>query len=151
MNNYMNNMLYNTPPYMGYTQPYMAYQQQNRQQNQPNIQEYPVNQVVYGTLDQAKGHIAGPNTSIVFVDTDKSEAYIRKADALGKQALETYKYCSLDKSLPDAENKPMEPDFFVKREELKDFLTRKDLEDLYSQIDNLKKRVKLNNIIEEVK
>lgn len=145
---------------MGYAQPYMAYQQQMQQarqqmamqQPQPEMpQNAPFSQVLYGTFDQAKGHICSPNNSVMFIDPDKSEVYIRKADGLGKQALETYKYSSLDKSLNQAETKPTVQDFGVKPEQLKEFLTRKDLDDLYSKIEQLQKKINLNNLIEEDK
>lgn len=155
-NSYMNNQY---TPYMSYQQPYMSYQQpiqQPRQQvsmqQSPELpQNAPFNQVVYGTYDQAKGYIVTPNMSAMFIDPDKSEVYIRKADGLGKQALETYKYSSLDKSLNEAENKPTAQDFGVKPEQLKDFLTRKDLDDIYSKIEELKKKINLNNLIGEEK
>ena len=155
-NSYMNNQY---TPYMSYQQPYMSYQQpiqQPRQQmsmqQSPELpQNAPFNQVVYGTYDQAKGYIVTPNMSAMFIDPDKSEVYIRKADGLGKQALETYKYSSLDKSLNETENKPTAQDFGVKPEQLKDFLTRKDLDDLYSKIEQLQKKINLKNLIEEDK
>lgn len=156
-NSYMNNQY---TPYMGYTQPYMAYQQQMQQARQQMpvqqpqqqvFQESPFSQVLYGTFDQAKGHIVTPNASVMFIDPDKCEAYIRKADSMGKQALETYKYSSLDKSSNQTETKPTVQDFGVKPEQLKEFLTRKDLDDLYSKIEQLQKKINLNNLIEEDK
>lgn len=165
-NSYMNNQY---SPYMGYAQPYMAYQQQMQQarqqmpmqQPQPEMpQNAPFSQVLYGTFDQAKGHICSPNNSIMFIDPDKSEVYIRKADGLGKQALETYKYSSLDKSSNQTETKPTNQEIFVKPEQLKDFLTskdtkdfltRKDLEDLYTKIEQLQKKVQIKNIVEDDK
>lgn len=156
-NSYMNNQYM---PYMGYTQPYTTYQQQMQQsrqqmpiqQPQPDMpQNAPFSQVLYGTYDQAKGHIVAPNGSVMFIDPDKSEVYIRKADGLGKQALETYKYSSLDKSSNEEQNKPTTQDFGVKPEQLKEFLTRKDLDDLYSKIEQLQKKINLNNLIEEDK
>mgnify|MGYP003293358250 CR=1 FL=1 len=146
-------------PYMSYQQPYISYQQpiqQSRQQvsmqqSQELPQNTPFSQVVYGTYDQAKGYIVTPNMSVMFIDPDKNEVYVRKADGLGKQALETYKYSSLDKSLNDSENKPTAQDFGVKPEQLKDFLTRKDLDDLYLKIEQLQKKINLNSLIEEDK
>ena len=163
-NSYMNNQY---TPYMGYTQPYMAYQQQMQQarqqmpMQQPQQempQHAPFSQILYGTYDQAKGHIAGPNGSVMFIDPDKSEVYIRKGDALGKQTLEGYKYYSLDKSSNQTETKPTEQENFVKPEQLKDFLTskdiegfitRKDLEEIYKKLEQIQKKIQINKVIEE--
>lgn len=147
-NSYMNNQY---APYMSYQQPYMGYQQQIQQVQSDAPKNAPFSQVVYGTYDQAKGYIVTPNMSVMFIDPDKNEVYIRKADGLGKQALETYKYSSLDKSLNNSEIKPTEQDFGVKPEQLKDFLTRKDLDDLYLKIEQLQKKINLNSLIEEDK
>ena len=98
-----------------------------------------------------------PNMSVMFIDPDKSEVYVRKADQVGKQALETYKYSSLDKSLNNNETKPTEPENFVKPEQLKDFLTLKDLDEfitykdlekINSKLDQLEKKLKISQIID---
>lgn len=153
-NSYMNNQY---TPYMGYTQPYMAYQQQVQQprqqmpMEQPQSQDVPFSEVRYGTLDEAKGYIVAPNRSVMFIDQDKFQFYIKRADGMGKPYLETYKYSSIDKSLNQTETKPTVQDFGVKPEQLKEFLTRKDLDDLYSKIEQLQKKINLNNLIEEDK
>ena len=111
-NSYMNNQYGQS--YSGYMQPYMAYQQpqmQTRQQTpmeQPQNQDVPFSDVRYGTLDEAKGYIVAPNRAIMFIDQDKCQFYIKRADTMGKPYLETYKYSSMDKLPSDSQTKATE-------------------------------------------
>ncbi len=161
--NYMNNMQY-TPSYMGYQQPYMSYQQpqmQPRQQmpmEQTHNQDVPFSDVRYGTLDEAKGYIVAPNRAIMFIDQDKSQFYIKRADSMGKPYLETYKYSSMDNLPSESKTPDSTPDFAVKPEQLKDFLTKKDIEgfitqkdlaEIYTKLDQLQKKIKINEMIKE--
>lgn len=162
--NYMNNMQY-TPSYMGYTQPYMAYQQQQyqprqqmpmQQPQQQSRQDVPFSEVRYGTLDQAKGFIVMPNTAVMFIDQDKSEFYINRADSMGKPYLETYKYYSMS-NLPQEQKtsdgdgkfdgKPAQSEQYLTRKDLVGLVTLKDLEDINTKIDQLQKKIKINDMM----
>ena len=162
-NSYMNNQY---TPYNGYVQPYMAYQQQyqNRQpvqmqhQQQEPQQDIPFSEVRYGTLDQAKGYIVMPNRAVMFIDQDKSEFYINRADAMGKPYLETYKYYPLS-NLPQKEKtSPQQGDFDGKSQQSEDFLTKKDaesfltkqdLDEVYKKLEQLQKKIQINKMFEE--
>ena len=160
-NSYMNNQY--TTPYMGYTQPYMAYQQQMqaRQQmpmEQAQNQDVPFSEVRYGTLDEAKGYIVAPNRAIMFIDQDKSQFYIKRADSMGKPYLETYKYSSMDnlpselKSQPQtSKNDGISTDLgnFLTKKDAEMFPTRKELDDIYKKLEQLQKKIQLNKVIEE--
>lgn len=159
----MNNMQY-TPSYMGYTQPYMAYQQQYQprqqmpmqQPQQQSRQDVPFSEVRYGTLDQAKGFIVMPNTAVMFIDQDKSEFYINRADSMGKPYLETYKYYSMS-NLPQEQKtsdgdgkfdgKPAQSEQYLTRKDLVGLVTLKDLEDINTKIDQLQKKIKINDMM----
>lgn len=160
----MNNMQY-TPSYMGYTQPYMAYQQQQyqprqqmpmQQPQQQSRQDVPFSEVRYGTLDQAKGFIVMPNTAVMFIDQDKSEFYINRADAMGKPYLETYKYYSMsnlpqEQKTPDGDGKfdgkSTQSEQYLTRKDLVGLVTMKDLEDINTKIDQLQKKIKINDMM----
>ena len=153
-------------PYNGYVQPYMAYQQQyqNRQpvqmqqpQQEPQ-QDIPFSEVRYGTLDQAKGYIVMPNRAVMFIDQDKSEFYINRADAMGKPYLETYKYYPLsnlpqkdEKSPEDGKNDFKMPDLgnFLTKEDAELFPTRKELDEIYKKLEQLQKKIQINKMFEE--
>jgi hypothetical protein len=168
--NYGYGVGYGTNPYyQGYQQPYQQNQFMNmNRQEQPmrnieptqQIRSVPFTEVLFGTYDQAKGQIVLPNMSMLFIDPDKNEAYIRKADGLGKQALETYKYSSLDNLPTDKEKPATELNSFVKKEELSEFLTKKDLngflttEDLTEineKLERLQKKLEINKLEKEIK
>ena len=77
---------------------------------------------------------------------------------MGKPYLETYKYSSMDKLPSESQTKATEQDFAVKPEQLKDFLTKKDLVGLATQkdlleintkLEQLQKKIQLNKMIEE--
>lgn len=160
-NSYMNNQY--TTPYMGYTQPYMAYQQQyqNRQPiqqpQQETQQDIPFSEVRYGTLDQAKGYIVMPNKAVMFIDQDKNEFYINRADSMGKPYLETYKYYPLS-NLP--QNNQTQPETgknggistdlgnFLTKKDAEMFPTRQELDEIYKKLEQLQKKIQLNKVIE---
>ena len=162
-NSYMNNQ-YNQP-YNGYVQPYMAYQQyQNRQpmqmqQPQQEVQQdIPFSEVRYGTLDQAKGYIVLPNRAVMFIDQDKSEFYINRADSMGKPFLETYKYYPMNNLPDELKTKPSEPIFdgkpkvnddFLTKKDAESFLTQKDLEEINKKLEQLQKKVQISKMIKE--
>lgn len=161
-NSYMNNQY--TSPYGFYGQPYGNYQMQQmqtRQQmpmEQAQNQDIPFSEVRYGTLDEAKGYIVAPSRAVMFIDQDNSQFYIKRADSMGKPYLESYKYSSMDK-LPSEPKTPLQgSDFGVKPEQLKDFLTKKDIEgfitkndlsEIYTKLDQLQKKIQINEMIKE--
>ena len=167
--NYGYGVGYGTNPYyQGYQQPYQQNQFMNvnrQEQAQPMqniqpIQDIPFSDVRYGTLDEAKGYIVAPTRAVMFIDQDKSQFYIKRADSMGKPTLESYKYSSLDKSSNDIEITATPQENFVKPEQLKDFLTlkdaegfitRKDLDEIYAKLEHLQKKIQINKIIEEGK
>lgn len=163
--NYGYGVGYGTSPYyQGYQQPYQSNQfmNMNRQEQQPmqntQQQDVPFSDVRYGTLDEAKGYIVAPNRAIMFIDQDKSQFYIKRADSMGKPYLETYKYSSMDNLPSESKTPDSAPDFAVKPEQLKDFLTKKDIEgfitqkdlaEIYTKLDQLQKKIKINEMIKE--
>lgn len=167
--NYGYGVGYGTNPYyQGYQQPYQQNQFMNvnrQEQAQPiqniqPIQDIPFSDVRYGTLDEAKGYIVAPTRAVMFIDQDKSQFYIKRADSMGKPTLESYKYSSLDKSSNDVEITATPQENFVKPEQLKGFLTlkdaegfitRKDLDEIYAKLELLQKKIQINKIIEEGK
>ena len=167
--NYGYGVGYGTNPYFqGYQQPYQQNQFMNtnrQEQSQPiqniqQIQDIPFSEVRYGTLDEAKGYIVSPSRAVMFIDQDKSQFYIKRADTMGKPTLESYKYSSLDKLSNEQQTQPTEPNSFVKREELTDFLTKKDLSgflttkdltEIKEKLDRLQKQIEINKIAKDIK
>ena len=167
--NYGYGVGYGTNPYFqGYQQPYQQNQFMNtnrQEQSQPiqNLQPFqdiPFSDVRYGTVDEAKGYIVAPNRAVMFIDQDKSQFYIKRADAMGKPTLESYKYSSLDKLSKETQTQPTELNLFVKREELNDFLTKKDLNgfltakdltEINEKLAKMQKQLEINKIEKEIR
>lgn len=167
--NYGYGVGYGTNPYYtGYQQPYQLNQfmNTNRQeqvqpmQNIQPVQDIPFSDVRYGTLDEAKGYIVAPSRAVMFIDQDKSQFYIKRADTMGKPTLESYKYSSLDKLSNETQTQATRADLFVKREELSNFLTqkdldgfitRKDLEEINSKLAQLQKKIQIKDLVKEDK
>lgn len=145
-----------------YYQPYTQQGQQNVQNQQPmQYQEVPFSEVRYGTIDEAKAYIVGPNKSVMFINRDTSEFYIKSADNMGKPSLETFKYSKSTSNSTQSvsgENDPTEParerdmKDFVKRNELepfittenaKNFVTKSDLKELTDKMNILQKQMSI--------
>ena len=137
--NYGYGVGYGTNPYyQGYQQPYQPNQFMNtnrQEQPQPMQNIQPVQDV--------------PSRAVMFIDQDKTQFYIKRADSMGKPTLESYKYSSLDKVSNETQTQATELNLFVKREELKDFLTTKDLTEINEKINKMQKQL-LNKIEGEV-
>lgn len=141
--NYGYGVGYGTNPYFqGYQQPYQPNQfmninrqQQPMQNIEPQVRNVPFSEVLYGTLEQAKSQIVFPRQSVLFINTEKKEAYVSSADQDGKPSFKTYLFLEQGELTKESENKPTSQDLFVKREELSDFVTRKDLNGLVTTKD----------------
>lgn len=168
--NYGYGVGYGTNPYYtGYQQPYQPNQFMNtnrQEQTQPiqNIEQpvrgVPFSEVLYGTLEQAKSRIVFPNRSVLFINSDKNEAYVSSTDQDGKPHFKTFTYSSLDKLSNETQTQATGADLFVKREELSNFLTqkdldgfitRKDLEEINSKLAQLQKKIQIKDLVKEDK
>lgn len=100
---YNNSYIGNMPNYNGYG----MYQQPR--------QEAP--KMLYGTIDEAKAYIVSPLETVVFINRDKSELYIKNADNMGRSTMQGYKLSALSEEQPK-----QEIDFtqFVTKQELAD-------------------------------
>lgn len=154
---------YNSTPYY---QPYSQQGQQTVQPQQPmQYQEVPFSEVRYGTIDEAKAYIVGPSKSVMFINRDTSEFYIKSADNMGKPSLETFKYSKstsnstqpvsgeIDHTEPARERDMKD---FVKRNELepfltaenaKDFVKKSDIKALTDKIEVLQKQISIANMV----
>ena len=165
--NYGYGVGYGTNPYyQGYQQPFQPNQfmNTNRQeqvqpmQNIQPVQDIPFSDVRYGTLDEAKGYRVAPSRAVMFIDQDKNEFYINRADSMGKPYLETYKYYPLsnlpqnNQTHPEAgKNGGISTDLgnFLTKKDAEMFPTRQELDEIYKKLEQLQKKIQLNKVIEE--
>ncbi len=119
--------------YYGYQQPY--YQpQQPTQHFQPNA----FGKVLYGTLDEAKAYILMPNESIMIINKELGEFYVKVADSMGKSVLEEFYYGKKEKKSTESVSTEFDPKELVKTSDLENFATKEDLKGVYEQLESIK-------------
>lgn len=165
-NNYLGNNQYGGqfyPSYMNYGNygnVQMPQRQMQPQQPQQPIEkeQVPFNDIRFATEDEAKAYIVMPNTKVMFMDRDKSVFYIKSADSLGKSTLECYSYTRSTNNSTEPKNSVLDPKEFVKTSDLKNFitkddlgnfLTRDDLKPIDTKLQELQRRIKINDIMAE--
>ena len=136
--------MYNRNGYFGnyspyYQQSYMSYQQpqMQMQQTQPSV---PFSDVRYGTLDEAKAHIVMPGGSVMFIDRNLGEFYVKSANQMGEPALEEFEFKKKEINKKDAKVENQE---FVKFDDIKDFVKKEDFNGISERFDKLEGLVKI--------
>lgn len=124
-------------------QPYMPQPYQNQYQNQYSQQQNqstPTLQgVQFATFDEVKSYIVPPNTRLMFMDTNEARFYIKTADHMGISTLEAFKFERLETNKPvAATTNNIVLDDYVKRDEMKQFATYDQLENIRKEIESLK-------------
>lgn len=142
-NNYMGYSQY--PQYNpNYMQGYQAFQQPIQRPMQPQPiqtnQEIIFSEVRYGTAEEAKAHLVPPNKAVMFINRNVGEFYIKSANGMGEPTFETFTYSKADVPVTPTTNTQEKLDF-IKREDLKDYITFDDLNRFEEQIAQLDKKV----------
>lgn len=174
-NSYLGNNQFQNQYYPGFQQNYGSFQnmqmQQKPQQVQQNTQasspyqDIPFRDVRFGTLEEIKAHMVFPMTSVLFIDRQKREAYVKSANSLGESALETFKFSNIEKNpsqVVSTETDPKElktsanlDNFltkedlkpFITQEEAKFFVTKQDIDALYKKLEQLQKKIDISEIL----
>lgn len=138
-----NNQFY---PNTQYGQPYnYMYQNQMPQKPLQPQQEMPFKEVRYGTIDEAKAHIVMPNQSVMFINRNIGEFYVKSANNMGEPLLETFKFEKVDNLSENTQKADIDTNLFVKRDDLKDVVTKEDLK-MFLTADNTKNFVTKEDI-----
>lgn len=137
---------YNNYSYNGYPYSPMSYQQyqqptQNVMQQQAN--DNPFTEAHFGTIKEAEAYVVSPLKSALFLNAPVGEIYVKSADNMGVPTLSVFKKVN---SQPEPQTSQIDPNLFVKRDELKEFLTKNDLEQLKSKLDILERQLKIREI-----
>lgn len=148
-----NNYFGQYPTYQNYGQ-YPQYQPvQQRPQMQPMVQqpveqEMPFSEVRYGTRAEAEARVVYPNRSIMFIDKNLGEIYIKTANQMGEPSFQefTFKAKESEKQEPIEEAK-IDTQNFLTKDDAKDFLKKGDLKTIDEKLDFLEKQVKINKIL----
>lgn len=131
-----NNAYYGYNP-QSYNQSY-GYMPQQAQQFQNNA----FSKVIYGTLDEAKAYILTPNESIMIINKELGEFYVKTADVMGKSVLEGFKYSKIDNNATQSVSAEIDTKEFVKTSDLDKFATKQELENIYQQLASIQEQVK---------
>ena len=159
-----NNSYYNQPYTYGQTYA-QNYTPTIQRPVQPIQQDSPFGVVRFGTLDEAKAQLVPPAKASMFIKSDFSEIYVKSADAMGNSALEVFKCSRVDENTTQTVSPVLDPKEFVKTDDLKDvvrkkdleglvsadkmvnFVTRDDLKPLMEKVEQIQKQVKINTIL----
>ena len=146
-----NNYYGQYPSYQNYMQPqYQPMQQRPQMQPmvQPVEQEMPFSEVRYGTRAEAEARVVYPSKSIMFIDKNLGEIYIKTANQMGEPSFQefTFKAKESEKQEPIEEVK-IDTQNFLTKEDAKDFLKKGDLKTIDEKLDFLEKQVKINKIL----
>ena len=146
---YNNNYFGQYPNYnQNYNPPYMNYQNPMQNSVKPIMQQQvqqdlPFAEVRYGTLDEAKGYIVFPTKSVMFIDRNLGELYIKSANQMGEPTLEefTFKKKTNKEEIKQEVVKEEKINFddFVKVDDLKGLVKEEDFKALNNRIDKLQK------------
>lgn len=131
-----NNGYYGYNP-QSYNQNY-GYMPQQTQQFQNNA----FSKVIYGTLDEAKAYILTPGESIMIINKELSEFYVKTADSMGKSYLEEFEYGKKEKISSQSVSAEIDTKEFVKTSDLDKFATKQELENIYQQLASIQEQVK---------
>ena len=128
-----------------YNNGYYGYNPQNFNQNfgyvpQP-IQNNAFTKVIYGTLDEAKAYILLAGESIMIINKDLSEFYVKTADSMGKSVLEGFKYSKLDNNTTQSVSDEIDAKELVKTSDLEKFATKQELESIYQQLASIQEQM----------
>ena len=141
---------YATPSYMGntYQNPYQRQNQpqQMQYQPQPQIQAQPqqltpqIQDVRYGTEEEAKAFIVFPNASAFFIDEPKSRLYIKTANNVGASSMSYFALTPINADgtpiKPQEEKPQIDMSEYVKKSDLADFnfITMVQLEEMMTKL-----------------
>lgn len=130
---------YNTQSYM---QPQYSMQGQQMMQQQPMQIEPTLQGTLYATLKEAEGHIVYPNTKILFIDKEKGMSYLKSANNDGLSTIRYFKQIEVDSNGSPIKEQPqiVQVDF-LKKDDLKEYVTINQYNELLVKIEQLQKQL----------
>lgn len=121
---------------------------------QPQIQDMeqltPFQIVRFVNEKEAQAFTLLPNQKALLMDTANMKFWIKWTDSLGNSTTETYKFEKTDSGDPAKEiTQAIDTSLFVTKDDLKNVVTKTELDSLKETIAELKKQVKINQILSE--
>lgn len=121
---------------------------------QPQIQDMeqltPFQIVRFVNEKEAQAFTLLPNQKALLMDTANMKFWIKWTDSLGNSTTETYKFEKTDSGDTAKEiTQAIDTSLFVTKDDLKNVVTKTELDSLKETIAELKKQVKINQILSE--
>lgn len=121
---------------------------------QPQIQDMeqltPFQIVRFVNEKEAQAFTLLPNQKALLMDTANMKFWIKWTDSLGNSTTETYKFEKTDNGDTTKEiTQAIDTSLFVTKDDLKNVVTKTELDSLKETIAELKKQVKINQILSE--
>lgn len=121
---------------------------------QPQIQDMeqltPFQIVRFVNEKEAQAFTLLPNQKALLMDTANMKFWIKWTDSLGNSTTETYKFEKTDNGDTTKEiTQAIDTSLFVTKDDLKNVVTKAELDSLKETIAELKKQVKINQILSE--
>lgn len=121
---------------------------------QPQIQDMeqltPFQIVRFVNEKEAQAFTLLPNQKALLMDTANMKFWIKWTDSLGNSTTETYKFEKTDSSDTAKEiAQTVDTSLFATKDDLKNVVTKTELDSLKETIAELKKQVKINQILSE--
>lgn len=135
----MNGYNYNNgrPNYYGMPQAqmpnYMQPQYQQQAQTAPNLQG-----VQFATFDEVKAYIVPANSKLMFMDTNEAKFYIKTADSIGVSTVDAFEFKKIETQKPEQKTNNIVLDEYVKKDDLKQFATSEQFENIMKEIEAIK-------------
>lgn len=146
------------PFYGNYQQPIQSMQTAQPQIQQPMVQQpvapqqsnsAPINDIRFVTSDEAKAFMVLPYQNALLIDTQNKVAWLKMADGIGQSTTRLFKYAETEQNQPSiAQNAQSQIDLsgFAKKEDLGAFATKQDMQAVVQALDNLQRRLQINQI-----
>lgn len=98
---------------------------------------------------EAQGYVLLPNQKALLMDTANMKFWIKWTDSLGNSSIETYKFEKSENNNFSEHVQSFNTSDFLKKDDLKNIATKSELDLLKDSIEELKKQIKINQILSE--
>ena len=119
--------------------------------SQPEMEQAsPFNIVKFVNEKEATGYVLLPNQRALLMDTQNMKFWIKWTDSLGNSTVETYRFEKTDNNDTAKEKVPaIDTSMFLTADSLKNVATKDELASLKETIADLKRQIKISQIMSE--
>lgn len=123
---------------------FAPYQQQSMQQpmyqQAISMQDMPIQAIKFMNEAEARAYIVMPNQKELLIDREKGVAYLKSADSMGQSSSRPFKFEEIKE--PSVNPNAIDTSIFVTKDDTKDFVSKKDFDDLLKRFEALRSQLK---------